>query len=407
MKNHSSVPTLLRTASVIVAVAFPISACADVERTHSQSDTQGSEIAADVTLVEGAALPPATFLTDDALVGSSLVSGQERALAGEASGGLMGWLSPVGVPSPDGSVVAYNSWTDLVGIDPQASWSQQGIGVGDPVGTPTIRMLDVVSGKDSLFAEGAFSIAWRPDGQIAYFQGTERDYRADIPYVGQVLVRPSSDAPADTWISEKGQYVVAAWAGKTLLVYSGGEGSSDLLAVDGPDQVRILGEHVTLIAVSPDASTILVNDLGAATARTLDVATGEVLDKLDLTTTDSFGEQLGYLGYGGSWTGNRIAAESAPGIAILDVSAGSLALDSVLSLPAELFPMEIHEPQFVDEAANSVVAWAPIEGPGGEAKGRLYEHISCQLDSRLCTVGPSIGEKVFYQVYNPSRMGES
>ncbi|HXF36197.1 MAG TPA: hypothetical protein VNO17_03330 [Actinomycetota bacterium] len=110
-------------------------------------------------------------------------------LASPPAGGLMGWLAPVAVPSPDGRSVAYNTFRYLIQIDPERSWSQQGIAPGEAVGIPSIHVADVASGSDSVLADGAFSLAWRSDGVIAHLQGESDAYEADRAFRGDVVVQ--------------------------------------------------------------------------------------------------------------------------------------------------------------------------------------------------------------------------
>jgi len=103
--------------------------------------------------------------------GSTIVGLPGRAalpLATAPAGGLMGWVSPVAVPSPDGQTVAYNTFSYLIPVEPEKSWSQQGVHPGDAVGTPSIHLVDLTTGKDTVLANGAFSLAWRADGAVAY-----------------------------------------------------------------------------------------------------------------------------------------------------------------------------------------------------------------------------------------------
>lgn len=320
----------------------------------------------------------------------------------------MGWLSPVGVPSPDGRFVAYNSWTDYVAIDPEKSWSQQGISPGQPVGAPSIHLLDLTTGKDSILEDGAFSLAWRGDGAIAYFKGLNRDYLVDQLYLGHVMVRSAVDAAPSAWTEEPGRYIVVAWAGTSLLAYRELEGEElDVLALDGPGKVRVLEPRARLVAVSPDGTQALVFPYSSTspTAKLLDVASGREIAGLDLSrhSDPATGEPILNLSYGGSWVGDRVAAGSGSTIAILQVAPSTISMVQVLSFPRSTFSMGVEEPQFTDPSGSRLVAWAPIPGKGGDAPDRLYVYLDCDLTSLRCTQGPPRGERAFYEVYNPSR----
>ena len=138
--------------------------------------------------------PPAVYTVGRTLLG---LPGHDRVtLAAAPVTPLAGWLTPVAVPSPDGRFVAYNTWRELREDDPALSWEDQGISAGDPLARPSIRLRDLQTGTDSAYVVGAFSLAWREDGAIAYFKGADRDYRAGVRYVGDVFVRDSVNAPA-------------------------------------------------------------------------------------------------------------------------------------------------------------------------------------------------------------------
>lgn len=312
----------------------------------------------------------------------------------------MGWLAPVGVSSPDGRFVAYSAWTDLVTIQPQKSWSEQGIRPGDPVGTPSIRLVDRRTGEDSLFETGAFSFAWRSDGAVAYFEGDMEHFRVDQAYPGTIRVRDSLQAAPVAWTSEHAQYVVIAWAGNSLLAYRQSEGEwLDLLALDGPDSIRLLAAGANLVAVSPDGERVLVSQ--GEWAGVLEVASGEQLASLDLKSTADpvTGAPIRYLAYGGSWIGDRIAAEGGPGIVILESRGASLRVTGAVALPEKDFPLPPHEPELLGSSGARVVAWIPVMR-GGD---RQYAYLDCELATLHCVAGPLRDDQVFFSVRNPSR----
>jgi WD40 repeat protein len=357
-----------------------------------------------VVMQPGPATPPVPFITNSRLLG--LPNGRDLPLDGQAHAGLAGWTSPVGVMSPDGSSVVYDAWTDLVTIDPVKSYSQQGITDGQPLAEPSLRVIDTTTGTDTLLINGAYSFAWRMDGAVAFVKGTDTEVKANVPYTGDIVVRESLNGPDEVWTSSPDYYVAVAWAEQTLLAYRIGEGeSADLRALSGPGQSRLIAADATLVAVSPDGTRALISQSSAGAASVIDVATGSTLANLDLLQTldPTTGEPLGYLAYAGSWVGDRVAAEGGSGIVILDVTSSKLSLHSVLSLPSAQFPMHPHEPRFIDTTGSSVIAWVPIPGSGGQAPGRLYLYLNCNVDDAVCRVGPTRGSRVFYPVSNPSR----
>jgi len=312
------------------------------------------------------------FITDSRVIEGS----SEYPLAEEASGGLMGWLSPVGVSSPSDDAVAYNSWRWLREVDPAGSFSAQGISPGDGLGVPSIRILELGTDRDTLLVEGAYSIAWRADDTIAWFQGEHAAYRADEPYLGTVFVREPGKDPV-AWTDAPGRYIVVGWAGASLIGYLQEEGGSlNVVRFIAPGKAEILAADSDLIAISPDGTRVFVSSNVSGVASVLDVASGATLASLDLATAadpDS-GVPVGHLAYGGSWEGNLVAAESTGGLSVFDIAGDHLAVRLVLHLPGRrsLF----HEPRFVDE--DRVVGWTP----GPSDVGSTY--LECSLDDSTC-----------------------
>jgi len=349
-----------------------------------------------VTVSTGPPAAPMPFVSGSTIVGLSDAPIQ---LDATPAGGSMGWLAPVAVPSPDGRAVAYSTFDLLVPIDPERSFSEQGIHPGDAIATPSIRLVDLSSGADDLLAEGAFSVAWRADGALAYFQGQTREYRANEPFLGNVVVRASPGAAPEPWTERPGRYVVAAWAGTRLLVYRRSEGEwLDLLVLDGPGRSRTLAPGASLVAVSPDGSQALVSQQGEASL--LDIQTGAALATLSLDDGDAAsGTPLRYLAYGGSWVGDLVAAEGGPGLVLLRVSDRQISVTDTIALPPKAFPMPPHEPRLNPDGSR-VVAWTPLPGPAGR---RLYSYLECTVPARSCVAGPAADVGAYYAVYNASR----
>jgi hypothetical protein len=300
----------------------------------------------------------------------------------------MGWVSPVGVGSPDGKQVAYNTWDQVSGHD---------------AATPSIRILDTTTGNDSVLASGAFSLAWRRDGAIAYFRGRTKTFTPDNPYVGDIIVRPPGGGPEATWSARPDRYIVAAWAGKTLLAYREGEGEQlDLLAFDGPGKERSLGRNTILVAVSPDGRQALVFDQGAVptVVRLVDIATGKVLGATDLSSATPEGDvQPQFLGYAGDWTGRYAVADSDVGLVRLKVDGTDITVTDVLAFPRADFPIPPHEPQFVAGSTSKVQAWLPIHSGGT----RVNRFLVCDFTSSSCDIGSPDTATAFFEVHNPSR----
>jgi hypothetical protein len=342
----------------------------------------------------GLEAPPGNYVRGDGLY----AKGARAQLGAPVSGALMGPLSPVAVTSPDGRLVAYNSWRELRAVDDQKSFSRQGIADGDALGTPSLRVNDE-RGRDFLLERGAYSAAWRRDGAIAFVRGVDPDFRAGRIYEGDVVVQPGVHGHGVVWTSAPARYVVYAWAGDRLLFYRIGEGETlQLLVADGPGKVRALAEG-SAIAVSPDGTRVAVASADSRSVRVLDVATGAEHGWLDLTTTSP---QLAWVGYSGSWTDDHVVAAANPGLAIFRVGADSIELEQVLSVDHAEFPVGLQEPRFADEAGDELVATADVPPAAGQPGVSYF--LSCDRKTRTCKRGESAPARGWQRlVENPSR----
>ncbi len=377
--------TARTTFLLCVLLAFVASACGSAKR-------------------EGAARPaprpPAVYTVGRTLLG---LPGHDRVeLATAPVTPLAGWLTPVAVPSPDARYVAYNAWHQLREDDSALSWEDQGISAGDPLARPSIRLHDLETGSDRTYVEGGFSLAWRSDGAIAYFKGAEPEYRAGVRYVGDVFVRDSVDGEALRWTPKTDRYVVAAWAGSTLLVYRVGAGEAlDVLAFDGRGERRVLASNAGLVAISPDGASALVEhgpETGPPRVELLAVSNGAKLGSLDLTSVDP---SVGVVGYSGDWQGDLVAAPSASGLALLRVAGGRIELARTIRAAAG---QGVAEPRFV--GASRVTGWTSSSSGGA--------FVDCDRATGRCTRAVPLrsthGVKGFpawrRPVYNPSRPQE-
>jgi hypothetical protein len=309
-------------------------------------------------------------------VGSTVVGLGDRPvpLAAPPVTPLAGWLAPAGVPSPDGRYLAYNTWHELRSDDPRLSWSDQGIEPGDRLATPSVRVYDSESGRDELLERGAFSVAWRADGALAYFRGAEHDYRAAVPYVGDVVVRSSAEAEPRVWSPQLARYIVVAWAGQNLIAYREGEGEAlDLVVFEGPRRMRVLARDSALVALSPDGQQAFVERgpaQGRPHVRILDVADGATIAALDLTKIDP---DVGTVSYSGDWLGHRVVAASTSGLAVFRIESGVIRLEDAVNVDA---PRGLAEPRFLDLSATRVTTWTSGD------RGGVF--LDCDLAARAC-----------------------
>jgi hypothetical protein len=312
---------------------------------------------------------------------------------------LAGWLTPVAVPSPDGRFVAYNAWRELREDDPALSWEDQGISAGDPLARPSIRVHDLQTGTDSAYVVGAFSLAWRGDGAIAYFKGANRDYRAGVRYVGDVFVRDSVNGPPRRWTEQTDRYVVAGWAGPSLLVYRVRAGEAlDVLALDGPGKRRVLASDAGLVAISPDGTSALVEhgpESGPPRVDLIAVSNGTKLASLDVSTVDP---AVGVVGYAGDWQGDLVAAPSASGLVVFRIAGGRIELARTMRTAAGT---GVAEPRFV--GPSRVTGWTSSSSGGA--------FVDCDRVSGRCARAVPLPDARGVEgfpawrrpVYNPSR----
>lgn len=346
------------------------------------------------------ARPPAVYTVGRTLLG---LPGHDRVtLASAPVTPLAGWLTPVAVPSPDGRFVAYNAWRELREDDPALSWEDQGISAGDPLARPSIRVHDLQTGTDSAYVVGAFSLAWRGDGAIAYFKGANRDYRAGVRYVGDVFVRGSVNGLPRRWTEQTDRYVVAGWAGPSLLVYRVRAGEAlDVLALDGPGKRRVLASDAGLVAISPDGTSALVEhgpESGPPRVDLIAVSNGTKLASLDVSTVDP---AVGVVGYAGDWQGDLVAAPSASGLVVFRIAGGRIELARTMRAAAG---EGVAEPRFV--GPSRVTGWTSSSSGGA--------FVDCDRVSGRCARAVPLpdarGVKGFpawrRPVYNPSRPQE-
>jgi hypothetical protein len=366
--------------------------------------TAGTLVACRSAAHESASAPqaPGTKTPEVYTVGARVfgLEGGPAKLASPPVTPLAGWLTPAAVPSPDGRYLAYNTWHELRADDPALSWSDQRIEPGDPLATPSLRVYDTSTGSDDLLAAGAFSVAWSKDGALAYFEGAERDYRAGVSYVGRVVVRDTLGSKGTVWSAEPGRYIVVGWAGPHLVGYREYEGEAlDVVVFDGPRRMRTLAAGSRLVAISPDGKRAFVAegpDRGRPRVRVLAVADGRRLGALDLTSIDP---AVGMVDYAGDWSGDRVVAATASGLATFRVAGSRIALEDTLRVAAS----SVAEPRFDDDSPSTVRAWTTVSR-GGVFLLCDFEASSCDRAMPLPDAKGVHGFPAWRRpLYNPSR----
>jgi hypothetical protein len=322
------------------------------------------------------------------------------------SGTLSAGLTPVAVESSDGSIVVYSSWHLLA--NPQKGVADQGLNNGQPIGIPSVRIYDDTSGKDKLQEVGAYSPALSLDGRLAYVRGDTTTVRQNENYTGKIVVGSVDGKSFVPWTNESAKYFPYAWAGSTLLAYKALPDSevTDLYAFSGPGESRLLASEAFVIAISPDASRVLVT-VGRRMVEVVRVADGAVEASLALDgegVADYESSTTPHnLVFSGSWYGDRVVANSDVGLVVLNVSDG-IRIESVFSTPGLTFG--IYEPTFLD--GTHLIGWADL---GALPKPRTAEQeeyknalVECDVPSETCDVSTPSPELIWQRwVNNPSR----
>jgi hypothetical protein len=336
-------------------------------------------------------------------------NGRSATLGGgeEVIAAVTGSLVPVAVETNDGSLVAYSSWQQLAQIKPGTPG--QGVAVDQPVGRPSIRVYDAASGKDRLVAQGAYAPALSSDGTLAFAKGDDAIVRQNRDYTGRIMVGSARGNSFHQWTTDSARYFPYAWAGSTLLAYKAAPDTeaADLYAFTGEGQGRLLAAGAFVLALSPDGSRVAVTE-GRRMVEILRVSDGAVqasmpLDGPGVAAPDAPATPHALM-YGGSWSGDRIAANSDLGLVILDVRSG-IEIESVLATPK--FPHGIIDPTFVD--ATHVVAWADTTPSASNPSAREepgYDQalVTCDLAAASCAAGASAPPRSWQRwIANPSR----
>jgi hypothetical protein len=333
--------------------------------------------------------------------------GRPITLTAAGSAPLVGNLGPVAAPSRDRRYVAYNTWQWAKPIDWQRSLNDQGIATGDRLGRPQLHLLSLRDGTETAFEPGSFSVAWRPDGTIAYARGNFPDYRANTPFAADVVVRSSIAAAAVVWSRTPEPYLVEGWAGRRLVVRAAADGGrGSLVSFDGPGSERPLADDADLIAISPSGADILVAESAAENAapavRLISVADGAEKARLDLTqvvdpvTHAPVTDVVGL----GSWQGDRAVAATSSGLVVFRLAGSDVSVEQVLHVDAATRPGGgFYEPRFGDSDEHTIVAWADLPAAGSPESAQF----TCDRYALTCSESEAVpSTRAPRPVYDPS-----
>jgi hypothetical protein len=358
--------------------------------------------------------PPGIYVAGDRIAGRNSANpalrGQAgRQLAAAASAPLVGGSGPVATVSPDGTIAAYNTWAWVRDIDWFKALEDQGIASGDPLAMPTVHLLTLEGGADVALEPGSFSVAWRSDGALAYARGTQPEYRWNVSYLRDVVVRDAPSSPPSVWTRSPGLYRVAAWAGSSLVVEREEPGApSELVVFDRPGKSRTLATSAELLAVAPDGRSAVVAQSRSAWAdpaiELVRISDGAALASLPSSAIVDpvTGAPIEWIAGPGDWEGARIVASAATGLVVLAVDDTTLEVEQVLHVDSALQPNGIlYEPRFVDESRRTIVAWADVSTPRG--KPWHSAQLQCDRVALTCRQGSAVPAKdVPRPVYNRS-----
>jgi len=361
------------------------------------------------TLTVGADAGAIDAVARASLRGTRLVTGAAPGASlrldtsGEPIAALTGPLVPAAVANPTGPVV-YSSWRQI--SDPVSGAPGQGVPTGSPVGQPSLRAIDPVTGSDTLVQAGAYSPALSTSGVLAFAKGVDPTIRQNVEHLARIEVGDPWTGRFTSWTPTPARYLPYAWAGDTLLAYRAAPDAEtgDVLALRH-GTARILVADATIIAVSPDATTVAVI-LGGRTVALVRIADGTIRASLDLEDdaarpADAADTPHAVM-YAGSWMGHTIVANSDAGLVVFDVTTG-IRLASINATPA--FPHGVNEPAYV--SGTAVIGWAdttPLPAAGNEEPGYRNALVACDLARRTCVTGAEAAPREWQRwIGNPSR----
>jgi hypothetical protein len=335
--------------------------------------------------------PPGRYVQGAALVDDH----GRRPLSEPGLAPLVGGSGPIAAPSPDGRLIAYNSWRWTKRIDWTLSFGQQGIETGDALGLPRLRVLDLQSGKDDALEPGTFSIAWRSDGALAYVRGDPVSYRANLPFLDDVYVRARPTGKVQAWTTQPDRYLVDGWAGTTLIVERGQPGGGgDILALDQPGSVRVLARSSTFLAISPEGNHVLVAqgvaDVPDPKVSLVDVSSGKAIASMPISSIadPTTGMPIQWIGGPGDWRGGDVALTASSGLVVLNAGSDRLAVEQVLHLDSATRPNGmLWEPRFTDDSARSIVTWSDVPGSGEQSRSVQF---TCDRYALRCARGAEV-----------------
>ena len=403
---------LVRSPRRVAALLVLTSAAATVLMVHLFPAAAENPRSGRLEIAEGPATAPGVYVGGDDLTGPASsnadLRGHGQKLDRAASSPLLGGDGPVAAPSPDGRLVAYSTWAWTRDVDWSKAFGEQGIAIGDPLGTPTLRVHDTHGNRDRALEAGTFDAAWRADGALAYVRGDPVSYRANLPYLANVVVRASATGDPVAWTQRADRYRVYGWAGDRLILARGQEsGGADAEVLDGPGKIRLLAGQAGLLGISADGRQALVS-VGAPGAGGMTLSLRNVADSTEAASLalssvidPVTGQALSWIAGPGSWTGDHVLVSSDAGLVVLHVTAESASVEQVLHVDLDRVTTgSIYEPRFADDAARTVVWWADVPRDGAAPASAQFV---CDRYALTCKRGANVAaSRAPRPVYNLS-----
>lgn len=257
----------------------------------------------------------AVFASGEEALKGEAIAAPTRTIASPIATGFTNKVAPV----DGGASLLYSSWEHLGDVREPGELRTV---TGEERGVPSVRKVDLATGRDVEVMRGANGFAVSASGQVAVIDGDEDVQVASRPYTGRVSIIGEDGRPRA--LTGSGYYQLIGWAGDDILFSEGGEGGSgDLLAVaEGEDARRIAGAS-EVVAISPDGTKVLVQqrETNVAGVAVIDIATRRAIGEPGVLQGPN--GPLTPLTTGGDWVGTTVVATTAVGYVRLDMSSGA------------------------------------------------------------------------------------
>jgi hypothetical protein len=234
------------------------------------------------------------------------------------------------------------------------------------MGVPGVRVIDLETDTDRLLVDGASSFALTPDDRVVYTEGVSASLATGERYLSTIRVLPADgSSPPATVVEEAGDYSIVAVAGGSVVYEATADiGSTPSLwatPLDGSSDPVLLQESAILVAVSPDGSELLTQQLGIPE---LDLRVISAVDATELASLTLPLEATGgpsAVSRNGDWVGTTIVAASSQGLMLFERTERGLVVSQTIDVPFEQAPWGATQPTLLPD--GSVRAFSIIPPP--------------------------------------------